>query len=163
MEEKQFWISSVGSSTPIWKMCDDSVFVRTSCILTAAVLRYRVDGSLWWDDIDIRLTKDFVEKNETFQIGFNHTGGDGDYDEHVLTVHKGVVYQSFYGQTEWDVRPLLMDVFFKKNKTSLSAKSVTSIVGFDMQSPELDEVDDFLDYVLYVPKKKKERVERMGR
>ena len=103
-EEKKRFIDEIGKGTYIADYSkSNKLFFDTSCVLTAAVLRYRLSQKLWWKDVYYSEDKsnNFPVLPETFQVGF---GEFGDYDEHIFTYHKGKIYESFYRKYAWKVR-----------------------------------------------------------
>jgi len=128
ISEKKEWVEGVGKDTYIADYAKfNSNFFNTSCLLTAAVLRYRLSGKLWWNEI--YYSEDPLEHfpilPETFQVGF---GEEGDYDEHIFTFHKGMAYDSFYNVYDWkaeeSVCPLnIIDVY--RNKLCISDYVIT--------------------------------------
>lgn len=157
LEEKENWISGVGSHTKYAVYARRSNdFLKTSCLLTAAVMRFRINGSgLWryaYDDEKYTptvLTETFVRSNKTFQIAF---GWFPNYTYHVLTVHDGIIYQSFYKETDWSVKIFDISHFRKEDLNStntISLLSLSSFIGFDMTEP--NDVVDHCEYILNVP------------
>lgn len=136
--EKEEWLQGVGRKTYIAQYAKSNVhFRRSSCILTAAVLRYRTTKQLWWNDTPEVLTQSFVNNHPLFQMGF---GDDGDYD-HILTVYNGMIYQSFFKKTGWDVRELVIPELQSKR---LKDEDALKLTGFDLGDVE---------YVIYLPEK----------
>lgn len=86
------WINGIGKETYIASYAKGSLFFNTSCLLTAAILRYRLSGKLWWE----REWDGLSPLPTTFQVFFSIDGED--YDDHVITIHDSRVYDSFYGR-----------------------------------------------------------------
>lgn len=119
LEEKNDWIKSTGKDTCISKYAHmNPEFFNSSCLLTAAVLRYRLSSQLWWKqkEYHIQLTKGFIISNPLFQVGF---GEDDDYDDHILTVYQGKIYHSFYKKFEWQVVDINMDKYDDEDEINL--------------------------------------------
>lgn len=109
LEEKKNWVETVGKTTYIANYArSNPEFFKTSCLLTAAVLRYRLTNKIWWDmkEEGFKLTREVISTIPLFQVGF---GEDGDYDDHMVTVFKGKVYHSFYKKFEWQVVDIDVD------------------------------------------------------
>lgn len=139
-EEKEEWLQGVGRKTYIAQYAKSNVhFRRSSCLLTAAILRYRTTKQLWWNDTNHTLTQSFVDNHPLFQIGF---GEDGDYDHHILTVYKGMIYQSVFKKTNWDVRDLVIPDVISQ---SLNDEDALKLTGFDLGDVE---------YTIYLPENK---------
>lgn len=136
IEEKHLFRTTYGKDTYI-AMYSSDTFIRTSCILTAAVLRYRLTGHLEFTYIPEQLTPEFLARTPLFQIAFGE-----DYSDHIITVYNGIIYQSFYRETEWDVRPFDISHF---SPDIISAKSLSQLIGYTL--------DDFpaYPYTIFVP------------
>lgn len=129
--EREEWLRGIGKKTYIAQYArSNEHFRRSSCLLTAAVLRYRTTKQLWWNDTDHVLTQSFVNDHPLFQIGF---GEDGDYDHHILTVYKGMIYQSFFKKTDWDTRELVIPNVASRR---LKDEEALELVGFDLGDVE---------------------------
>ncbi len=68
------------------------VFIRTCCSIT-------VEAIVWKLGIDIRTWEARDDPSETFAVDF-------DEGEHIVLVHQGYLYQSYYGKTEVTCRPV---------------------------------------------------------
>ena len=138
LEEKNLFRTMYGKNTYIAKYTSDA-FIRTSCILTAAVLRYQLTGYLDFEHSSEPLTPEFIANTPLFQVAFGE-----DFDDHVITVYHGVIYQSFYNETEWDVRPFYIPVH---TDNCISATDLSTLIGYTL--------DDFPEYTfsIFVPKK----------
>lgn len=140
VDEKLGWIIGVGRNTYIARQSKmNDRFLNTSCLLTAAVLRYRSTGELWWNVSFNALTQEFVDRTFIFQVGF---GIDGDYDEHIITVCNGTIYQSCFGEWGWDVRKMVVPI--AKEDKSITAQEIFDMTGCTIQ-------DGDYDYLIFVP------------
>lgn len=103
IDEKEHWIKLAGKGTYIAKYAHlNPEFLKTSCLLTAAVLRWRYTERVWWKaQYGVKLTKSFILSHPLFQIGFGIELDD--YDDHMVTICEGEVYHSFYKRFEWQV------------------------------------------------------------
>lgn len=151
LEEKIEWVQNVGRNTYIAKYCQTmgKEFLETSCLVTAAALRHRINGMVEWepavknDEEFTRLSKTFVRLNPTFQIAF---GEDDDYDVHVLTIHHGYVYQSFFKQFSWDARPFPFQLLeFEEGEIKMTKEFIDLLVGPGLLG------ECYWDYYLMVP------------
>lgn len=146
-KHKMDWVFGIGKDTYIadYARCINNFF-STSCLLTAAVIRYHINGKLWWELSDEKLTPGFLKKHKTFQISL---GKYEDYDEHVLTVHNNFIYQSFYNITEWEIRVFPAFLFETKDNEDKEIIMTKEILDNLIGKNRLTE--DSYDYMLTVP------------
>lgn len=140
------WAKSINKESEIVECAlDVDQYFETSCILTAAVIRKRLTDDLNWKVQYTNLTPDFIASHHLFQIEF---GFDYHFSDHIMTVCDGVIYQSFWKQTSWDVRPLVLPDDFDSTKDSMSPKMASKIIGFEMT----DYFNaGFIDYRILLP------------
>lgn len=127
-EEKLSWINQEDNTSYIKDYARFSQnFFRTSCLLTAAVLRHRLTGSYEFVATDEVLTADFAEKTPLFQVEFSLDAED--FDEHIITVYKSVVYHSYYLRFSFEVRDLYVPVTGQER--TISAEEMKKMIGID--------------------------------
>jgi hypothetical protein len=102
--EKQKWLDGPGKDTFIaaYARCSDK-FLNTSCLLTVAVLRYRLSCSVWWEnEVPRRDIRSRINSGHPLEIGFYEEDNEPLLDpDHVLIIVGGLIGQSMYGQYEW--------------------------------------------------------------
>lgn len=144
-EEKLEWVKGPGKDTYIASYATTFAgFTKTSCLVTAAVIRYKLTRQIFWDEVfrseDSENTKINLEELPVFQVSF---GRDGDYDDHVLVVVDGYIsermpervksiYQSCWQVTKWDVRPFSVDALPHRE---LTPDELEKLTGFRFSSP----------------------------
>lgn len=158
MEEKEKWLNGVGRHSYIANYAQlTRFFAETSCLLTAAVLRHRITPTqLDWfvseseNGRETRLCRSFLKANDAFQIAF---GCNEDYDSHILTIFRGNLYQSYYKQSDWEVKSKPFAEYLADNagfgedeEIKMNKELVDLLVGRDRLSEE------HWDYILLVPK-----------
>lgn len=138
-EEKISWVQGPGKDTYVAAYANSfPEFFNTSCVLTSAVLRYRISGKLDWTPVY------YSEESSgswplprEFQVSL---GSDGDYDNHHFIVVDGTIYQSWWKKTSWDSRPFPEEGLpYRK----LKSEELLKITGFTFSED--------LDYVISIP------------
>lgn len=142
-EEKLEWVKGPGKDTYIASYATTFAgFCETSCLVTAAVIRYKLTGQIFWNEVfcseDSENTKIKLEELPVFQVSF---GRDGDYDDHVLVVvngytqkgiREGYIYQSCWTASVWDTRPFSVDALPHRE---LTPDELEKLTGFRFSSP----------------------------
>lgn len=131
------WVESLEEDSDIAQCAREIYqFFETSCLLTAAVIRKKLTNKLNWSPSYQRLTNDFVKQHHLFQIEFGFPNHDV-FDEHIMTICCGVIYQSFWKKTAWDVRPLLIpDNFDLTDEGTVSLENAEKVIGFTLNDPD---------------------------
>lgn len=130
-EEKKSWMHQKDNVSYVKTYASLSrEFFRTSCLLTAAVLRYRLTGHYDFVATDEELTADFAKRTPLFQVEFSLEAED--FDEHVITVCDSTVYQSYFRRFEFDVRPLHIPA--GSPDRAISAEEFKKMLGVDTEN-----------------------------
>lgn len=135
-QEKQNWLKWVKTVDKYSEIaqCAKEVnqYFETSCLLTAAILRKRLTNQLNWIPTFENLTNEFIKNHTLFQIEFGFLCSM-DFNEHIITVCEGIIYQSFWKKTKWDVRPVILPDNFVRDKFDLIPVDVISkLIGFEI-------------------------------
>ena len=173
-KEKKSWLDMPSAKeTYIFDYAEYSrPFFESSCILTAAILRWRYNQKIWWRESPItRLSRKLLcdTKHTPIQIGF---GVPYDYDHHILTIYDRKVYHSYYKKfvweekelPEWMMVPSSIDtstdtslsvdvddnVDDNDDEIPISQKVLDELIGDDTLTYHID--DDVICYMVYFPK-----------
>jgi hypothetical protein len=85
-----------------------------------------------WKPTYENLTNEFIKKHPLFQIEFGFLCSL-DYNEHIMTVCDGIIYQSFWKKSEWDVRSLILSENFVRDDNDLVPVDIVSnLIGFEI-------------------------------
>jgi hypothetical protein len=103
IDEKKCWLDGPGrNSYLVGYARANRIFTNTSCLLTAAVLRYRLSGTVDWT---YHLSPNEISSHWLVEIQF-YEDQDSEEPEHVLIIANGFVIQSMYKQYEWSSEPI---------------------------------------------------------
>jgi hypothetical protein len=101
VEQNKEWIRGEGKDhwlASCWKIMhqQSAIFVKTSCEITAATIRWRAGLGDEWSLVDGGHTFEGIEKkSKYFQISI---GEDWTSWEHIVTIWNGYLVQSYYGK-----------------------------------------------------------------
>ena len=118
-----------------------NILVKTSCILTAAIMRFRVAENRQW----IPVIQDYTlfAKHTTIQFKFYAVAVDYQavlpdgtiVENHILTVHNGYIIQSFFGCYGWMKTPLTLAHRIILSKSHISDSEISFLDNITEASP----------------------------
>lgn len=137
-EEKLDFINGVARESYIADYCQMTpFFLQTSCVLTAAILRYRLSGQLYWKYRKGMSYKDVqAAKYTTFEVTISTSEEEPD-ENHVFIVHNGILYQSMYKKSEWNQFELTSEHHSILSKGTIGHNDGKQLIGFELSGEKM--------------------------
>ena len=102
-----------------------TIFLTTSCEITAMMLRSQLSESVEWEVLDATPVFNQVHsKYPVFQISI---GEDCHNNEHIVTITNGWIIQSYYGRYTIEKNRITPNIIRAINDTEMSEKSYATI------------------------------------